>query len=347
VEQSHSRTTGGTKKISASLSAKFFGSGAEVTGEGTKSGEETLQTAPLELDPTDPNDIIMALKKIAFSKFIVLEDFHYLSDRIQSEFSIALKTYHEESDLIFIIVGVWIDENRLVQHNGDLAARITTINADQWKTPDLLKVITKGEELLNIRFSNMFKRDVVDESADSVWVVQEICRRACEDSGVIGWAPTLTDVHPSIRAREYARAVADDQTARYMGFLDAFPAGFKTTELELYKWILLPVIAVDPTRLEKGVETSLLRNLINKYHPKRPVPEATLWQSLQSVTSLQVEKRISPVILDHDGTTRRLFVVDRGFLVWLRYQQPLELLKSLGLPEIRVDDNNGISYYGT
>lgn len=32
-----------------------------------------------------------------------------------------MKAFHEGSDLCFIVVGVWLDENRLIQHNGDLS----------------------------------------------------------------------------------------------------------------------------------------------------------------------------------------------------------------------------------
>lgn len=70
------------------------------------------------------NDIIGALAEIGFEKFIVLEDFHYLSDEVQQDFAVALKAFHESSNLTFIVVGVWLDENRLVEFNGDLTERV-------------------------------------------------------------------------------------------------------------------------------------------------------------------------------------------------------------------------------
>lgn len=38
-----------------------------------------------------------ALKGIDFTKFIVLEDFHYLPQETQEQFAFALKTVHETS----------------------------------------------------------------------------------------------------------------------------------------------------------------------------------------------------------------------------------------------------------
>ena len=133
--------------------------GGEGSAEG-KRGKQTT-TAPLELDPGDVNDIIAALKQIDFDKFIVLEDFHYLPDDTQRDFAVALKAFHEGSDLSFIVVGVWLDQNRLIQHNGDLTGRVIAVNADAWSADELTAVIEKGEKLLNITFDARFKVGLV------------------------------------------------------------------------------------------------------------------------------------------------------------------------------------------
>lgn len=85
VELSESKTTTGQNKIIVEfegeggipLLAKAKGKGGYV---GTTENTAEIESAALELDPSDTNDIIAALKSIEFSKFIVLEDFHYLPD---------------------------------------------------------------------------------------------------------------------------------------------------------------------------------------------------------------------------------------------------------------------------
>lgn len=151
--------------------------------EGTAAGEggydrtraTAVTTAPLELDPGDVNDIIAALKQIEFSQFIVLEDFHYLPDETQRDFAVALKAFHEGSDLCFVVVGVWLDENRLIQHNGDLTGRVIAVNADEWSAEGLLAVVAEGEKLLNVKFDEDFKLGLVEGCFESVSVVQEAC----------------------------------------------------------------------------------------------------------------------------------------------------------------------------
>ncbi|WP_223146704.1 hypothetical protein [Methylomonas albis] len=76
----------GKQKIFAKLKAGIFGAEIEGGGESENVHENILTKAPLELDPLDVNDIISALTKIKFKKFIVLEDFHYLPIETQKDF---------------------------------------------------------------------------------------------------------------------------------------------------------------------------------------------------------------------------------------------------------------------
>jgi hypothetical protein len=68
-----------------------------------------------------------------------------------------LKAFHEASDLSFIIVGVWLEENRMIVYNGDLTGRVVAVDADEWQPSELTQVIDDGAELLNVRFDDDFK----------------------------------------------------------------------------------------------------------------------------------------------------------------------------------------------
>ncbi len=85
VTATETTTVSGTQKIKAGIS-KVINIGSEVSEtETTETEEETL-----ELDPENVNDIIRALSEIGFDKHITLEDFHYLPQEVQKDFSIAL-----------------------------------------------------------------------------------------------------------------------------------------------------------------------------------------------------------------------------------------------------------------
>jgi hypothetical protein len=52
-------------------------------------------------------------------KFVVLENFHYLSSDQQATIAFDLRTF-EEMGIRFIVLGVWKEANRLIQYDGDL-----------------------------------------------------------------------------------------------------------------------------------------------------------------------------------------------------------------------------------
>lgn len=348
VEQSTTKTAEGTFKITVMLEAK---AGIPLLGgvKGSGSGEydrlrgTDVTTAPLELDPADVNDIIAALKQIEFDDYIVLEDFHYLPDETQRDFAVALKAFHEASSLCFVIVGVWLDQNRLIQHNGDLTGRVIAVNADAWSNEQLLEVIALGERLLNLTFDEDFKNGLVAGCFESVSVVQEACFVVCDEAGVAATLGEPRVMGAGIDPAAVIRAVVDSQSARYNSFIQNFADGFQETELEMYRWLLLPVLHASPEELESGLTYGNIRRMISANHPKRTVttrnPEGEInpgnvTQALLSTASLQVSKmRIKPIILDYDQSRRRLNVVDRGFLIWLGHQDKTELLAAAGLPE--------------
>ena len=337
VEQSTTKTAEGTFKVTAKLEGKagipllaHGKAGVEGSYEDATAG--TVISAPLELDPADVNDIIAALEQIAFKKFIVLEDFHYLPDETQKDFAVALKAFHEGSNLCFIVVGVWLDENRLIQHNGDLTGRVIAVNADAWAADQLSAVITKGEKLLNVRFDEHFKKGLIASCFESVSVVQEACFRVCEAEGIGGTQEDAKTVGVGAESPVVIPAVVDTQSARYNTFIQNFAEGHQPTDLQMYRWLLLPVLTAAVDQLESGLPLNYISKMISGNHPKGEINPGNITQALKSTASLQVKLGITPIILDYDQSTRRLNIVDRGFLIWLGHQERSDLLGAADLP---------------
>lgn len=332
VTLSEQRTISGTHKIKAKISATLFGNGAEAGSETKLTATKKKDTRELELNPNDVNDVISALNQVGFDKYIVLEDFHYLPVETQKDFAVALKAYHEASSLSFIIVGVWLEENRLIVHNGDLTGRVIAVNADKWKRNQLRRVIEKGEDVLNVRFNLNFKDGLIDNSFESVYIVQEACRNICLDEGISETQPEIKRLAEDVDAENIVNDVVNDQSARYRSFIRDFSDGFQATELEMYKWILYPLLTTELEELENGILYGDLREQIQAEHPVgEDLNPGNLTQALKSTASLQVKKDIKPIILDYDQTNRRLSIVDRGFRIWLDNQSRDELLEFAGL----------------
>ena len=327
--------TSGKQKIFAKFKVGIFKSEAEGGAEAERSKEEETTKSPLELDPLDVNDIISALQEIGFNKYIILEDFHYLPVDTQKDFSVALKAFHENSDFCFIIIGVWLEENRLSVYNGDLTGRLLPINADKWNTPELEKVISDGEALLNVSFRTEFKDQLLASCYGSVYIVQETCHQCCRRHNIHNTQDNLREIGSSDECSELVNLVVNQQSGRFNSFLTQFSEGFQDTGLEMHKWLLYPVLTGNIEQIEKGFKQAEIRSVLQKIHPKgSDLNPGNVTQSLQSSTSLQIKKDIKPMVLDYDQTNLRLTIVDKSFQIWLSRQDRNDLLDLVGLPRV-------------
>lgn len=343
VRQSTEKTVSGTNKITAALDAKakvplLLEGGVKGEYERESGTDEKNVFVPLELDPTDPNDVIRALAEIGFKKFIVLEDFHYLPDDTQRDFSFSLKTFHEKSKLSFIVVGVWREENRLIGFNGDLTDRVLSVDVDTWGAESLKKVIEEGAHLLNVTFDETFTDELLKRCFDSVHIVQEACRRACLTVGVhrttgakaVVGGPVIGK---DLNVTDLVGDVVEDQAARYRGFLMGFADGFQETDLEMPKWIVYSILCSPIDTLEKGVRLRRVSKIIKAKHPRgNQLNNGNITQILKTAGSLQNKKGIRPLVIDYDTANTSLNVVDKGFFIWLSRQDISELLEDLSLP---------------
>lgn len=333
LTQSNETTATGRQKLIAKFTAGIFGASAEAGAESESENSKSATKAPLELDSEDVNDIIGALREIDFRKFVVLEDFHYLSPETQRDFAIELKAFHETSDLCMVVVGVWLEENRLIVYNGDLTGRVVPIDADHWTRDELRAVIHAGEDILRIELSEVFKDELLDKSFDSVSIIQECCRRAIRSAGVYQSQDHPTEVKFDGDVAALIKEVVDEQSGRYNAFIMNFAEGFQDTRLEMPKWLLWPILTAPADALEQGLLYADIRRSLQTAHPEgQNLNPGNITQALQSAASLQVAKNVKPIVLDYDATTRRLSIVDRGFLIWLENQDRDDLLELAGLP---------------
>lgn len=335
VTESTKMSVGGKAKIIASINGKAKIIEGSLEGEGEKTDETATIYRPLELDAEDANDIIAALKEINFDKYIVLEDFHYLKQETQRNFAFELKAFHENSKLCFVIIGVWLDENKLAIYNGDLTGRIIPINADDWNNENLRLVIEKGAELLNIKFTESFIEGTIKSSSGNVYIVQETCYRACRIKHIYTTQTQKMLIGDDLNPAEIICQIIKEQSGRYNTFIQNYANGFQDTTLEMHKWLLYPILTSDISQLSDGLSYRYIRQTLERVHPKKhELNRGNVTQALKSVASLQLTKSIQPFILDYDESNLILHIVDRGFLIWLSMQDRNDLLASVDLPEM-------------
>lgn len=338
------KTIRGTLKLGVEFSAKgkipLLAEGkGEAKGSGERQTETSSENQHLEIDPADPNDVIRVLDSMGFQKFIVLEDFHYLPENVQKEIAIDLKAFHEKSKLCFIIIGVWLESNRLVLYNGDLAGRLIPIDADKWEETDLSRVIEAGESLLNIVFPEPVKAEILLAAEQNVGILQETCYRLCQDAGVYFTQDATKEVGSVKNVGKIVKEIAAEQAGRYQNFLTQFAEGFQKTKLDMYRLLAYVLITATPPELRAGLTMSkILQRLREKPLKCDYLQFANLLQALKNVGKLQHKHRVQPIILDFDSNDNVLRVVDSAFILYTEAVEEKQLIELIGMDPEKMKD---------
>ncbi|QEC49275.1 hypothetical protein FSW04_17945 [Baekduia soli] len=124
----------------------------------------------------------------------------------------------------------------------------------------------------------------------------------------------------------------DRRSEHYLAFLEAFACGFHPTQMELHRWLLLPVLTASPGELRDGLGQGHICRAIDRAHPAGPLNPGNVTQALKSAASLQAKLGTKPIVLEYERSSRSLVVVDPDFPVWLDVQDRGRLLAGLGLP---------------
>lgn len=332
VQVSETKTINGKSKVSVGLGSLFLAKADASLGSERVNSKEFK---PLELDPEDVNDILQALKSLNFNKHIVIEDYHYLKDETQVDFAIEMKAFHENSDFTFIIVGVWLEENRLIALNGDLSGRIKSVNADEWTKDNLKELIKSGENYLNVFIPDMDKDRLIEKSLNNVYVVQEVCYELCKENNVF----EQRDIKFTLDCNSLDSLISkviSQHSGRYNNLINNISEGFQSTELEMHKWIMYAILKSNIENVERGLKRSEINTLLQSEHPRQNLLNpGNLTQALKSITSLQVKKNTIPIIIDYDSSNLKLSIVDKGFIIWLSDQDRDQLIRELGLVQLR------------
>jgi hypothetical protein len=338
IEVSHSVSVKDKVDVSGGVEATVKVPLFEVKGKlGTSGGEETtterkLQSFPVNLG--DIADVINILSRAYQGRYIVVEEFHYLQEKVQRNFALKLKAVHELSKYLFIIVGVWLEKNRMAHLNPDLAGRVAAINADDWTDDDLARVVQEGGTKLNIEFPPGFAKNLVSKACGSVYLVREACHRACEDHKIYIPPDELFKIErlsaEDLLDRMNLRGV--DYPGRIMAMLgvEGIEQSEQEKEEDLKGWVIRGLIYASAKEVRNGVPLNRIRTLISNHHPYKYQP--SVGQIGRILASLQVIQNLKPgySLFDYDRHEKIMRCVDKGYILW-RASQRLDKIQDLVL----------------
>jgi hypothetical protein len=282
-------------------------------------------------------DLSELLKAHKLKKYIVLENFHYLSLDVQESLSYDLRTF-QDHHIVFIILGIWREANRLVQFNGDLLDRVTEVPVEPWDSLDFEKVIMKGSKLLNVDFSKV-KNRLIKDSFDSIGVVQEICKLCCMKAGVFSTMPTLTEISNE-HLDQALEQKAMDYGVRHIRNFESFVDILVRTSNQSGKpslafpyYFIRLLLTKDFDDIHRGLSRGVLLDEIRGIHHRpEDVRSGDLGAFLHNVTQHQINKKIQPPFVDYDRAVKIMKIIDSSLYFFLKHCNREEILDDLPNP---------------
>ncbi|MBK8962010.1 MAG: hypothetical protein IPM75_02795 [Candidatus Competibacteraceae bacterium] len=333
-------------KISAGFKVKipFLGGtdvSAELNDKGSKSTERVEQYVEYNLSLAQ--DLSELLKTNSCDKFIILENFHYLSIEVQESLAYDLRIF-QDHHIVFIVLGIWREANRLAQFNGDLLDRITEVPVEPWEENDFRRLINVGEKLLNVSFSAI-RDKLIEDSFDSVRVVQEICKLCCLNAGVVETANScveITEQHLKDALAQKAKEYGARHIRNFESFVDirvrtSTQSGKPSLAYPYYFIRLLLTHAFDD--IQKGLSRAvLLEEIRNIHHRPDDVRSSDLGAFLHNITQHQISKKIQPPFVDYDRGGKVMKIIDSSLYFFLKNCDREEILEDIPNPVNDLED---------
>lgn len=201
--------------------------------------------------------------------------------------------------------------------------------------------------MLNVDFSSI-RQQLIDDSFDSVGVVQEMCKHCCLKAGV----SETSDYTVKIEQKHLDSALAQkaqEYGARHIRNFESFvdirvrtstQSGKPSLAYPYYFIRLLLTHRFDD--IQKGLSRAVLLEEIRKIH-HRPddVRSSDLGQFLHNITQHQISKKIQPPFVDYDRGGKVMKIIDSSLYFFLKNCDREQILADIpnpidyreGLPE--------------
>lgn len=303
--------------------------------EGRGLTENSTTSKTIEYNLALPQDISEILKHINFKKRIILENFHYLNEDIQEKIAFHLRIF-EDYNILFVILGIWREKNRLAQYNGDLQDRLIEIPVEPWNKEDFSKVAQKGSSILNVSFDNVLDK-IVDSSFDSIGVFQELCKECCLAANIQNKSTnkifiTKENLEKGIKIK------LDDYSGRHIRSLESFIQQQTKTSSEVPLYLSYYFVKIlfdlDFKNVETGLQRKFLHEEIKKTHHRRnDVRASDMSYFLHNIVQSQIKKNILPPLFDYDRSTRSIKIIDSTLYFFLKNAEKEEIISEFAIPE--------------
>lgn len=253
----------------------------------------------------------------ASGKRVVIEDFHYMSVEERGRFAFDLKALWDYG-LFVVIVGVWNQSNMLLYLNPDLTGRVKELSI-YWSNDDLMRVLDKGGEALNLVFDVKYKQRLVRDCFNNVGILQALTLESLKEIGVRERSSELTIVDDIGTLETAAMEYADQLSPFYQQFAERVSRGIRARQdsTGIYAHAMAAILEADDQKLLNGFN---LDSIFEVAHAREErIQKGNLRTVLEKFEQLQVDKHGRGLVLAYNDATGDVSVVDRQLLLYRRY----------------------------
>lgn len=308
----HSRSLKGTleaeSEIGNSLLSKLKAK-VGISSETSSSKERTHLRVNLE----DLDYVCEILKESG--RRLVIEDFHYLSRAERRRLAFDLKAMWDLG-LYVVIIGVWVENNLLLDLNRDLAGRVREI-AITWSDADLREILRRGAKPLNLSFSDHVESELVSISYANAGILQRLTIDTLDELGIVERKTQAQSVDGEAAVHTAAMYYAEELNTVYQTFGRNVSHGVRARKNStgIYAHALSVILEADDSQLLRGIP---IKDIYHTTHSKEPrIQQGNLKTALGNLERLQVDDDGRGLVLTFsDGLVR---VVDHQLLLYRRF----------------------------
>lgn len=265
-------------KASLSSTVNIIKAGLEANSTRTTRDKE-LRILPPQLTPQALGKLLGTLNQCW-----VIEDFHKVNEDEKVKLSQLLKVFMdlaaEFPSLKIICLGAVDTAREVVKYDPEMRNRVAEILVPLMSDEELTRIVNKGEQLLNIRFEQSVKKNIVNYSSGVASICHQLCLNMCRNAGLTYRQSTLTSIDQDCfyeAVKKYIRKASDT-------LKDSFDNALRQRNKTKYDSSEIIIKALSTTG-DKGLARLKLLRKIQEENPK--YTEAILKPHLEKLLTLE------------------------------------------------------------
>ncbi|WP_217693842.1 AAA family ATPase [Thalassotalea sp. PP2-459] len=317
VQKGDATESSGEAKIGGSIGWPWL---AGLIGEaklGIKNTKSEIEIREKILAKPSPSHLVPLLQNS--NAILVVEDFHYLTEKVQEHIFQQWKTFTDH-EVSVIVVGTTHHGVDLAHANSDLVGRIQQIDLKRWSTDDLKKISIKGFQKLKIAPSVSVLNLIAKESSGLPIITQQACAQLFIDKRIEHFKHGTVIEFTRQCAFKALHNVAISRYKQFDSWYLRLTKGprKKARKFNTYE-IILMIFTLDPLKFELSREEIDSRIQELSLEEGKTPPAASINSTLSALQKFQENNGFR--LLEWSKRDQTIFVLEPSFLFFIRWRK--------------------------